>query len=214
MKLSDDEKESVQQNNHSEFSADEDPVEAYKRDFKRRRWEREKQAKERRLRNNHRNFKIARIIAIFILAFSVSLIIDSLWPSHIYYEKAEQGWQKRYGKGRGAALVSYIETKSFVMAVPAEIHLNYPYYDEQKEPLIIKASPFFNIPKSITVIIGEKEYHSNITDTVYYFIPFHWLLFASALFTVWRKKYSELNYALSFLPILILCIVVLRMMPN
>ena len=189
---------------------EEDPIEAYKREFKRKRWEREKLQKERRLRNEQSTFRIMRITSMPILLFAVVLVADSLLPANVYSEIAEEGWQKRFGRRGMKTYVSYMRTKSFVMAVPHEIHLNYPYYDN-KVPLTIEASPIFNIPERVTTKIGEQKYSGRVSDTVYYLVPFQYLLFLSALYTVWRKQYSKLNYYLSFVPLLILCLVILRM---
>jgi curved DNA-binding protein CbpA len=144
-----------------QYEQEEDPVEAYKREFKRKRWEKEKLEKERRLHNEKLVHRFLRFIAMPLLAIALSLLIDSLLPANVYSEKAEDGWQRRFGKGRGKTYVSYMRTHSFILAVPSQIHVNYPYYEKDKPPLIIEVSPVFNIPKQITVTLGESVYEFN-----------------------------------------------------
>jgi hypothetical protein len=206
-----DKKDSAPGNNLN-ASFEEDPVEAYKREFKRKRWEREKQERQRMLSFQQRIFKIVRRVTVPIMALACVLIVDSILPERVYHEEAEVGWQKRFGKGSNATYGSYMQTKSFVLAVPHELHLNYPYYDvDRKQPLAIEVSPIFGIPKRITVVIDGEEYRAKVLDTVYYFIPLHYLLFASALITLSQKRYSRFNYVLSFCPLILLCLILLKL---
>src|SRR5437868_1953461 len=79
---------------------DEDPVEAYKREFQRKRFEKEKDARERQIRADRNIFKIVHTITLPILAFAMFLIVDDLLPSNVYHEVAEMGWQESAGRGR------------------------------------------------------------------------------------------------------------------
>jgi hypothetical protein len=194
-------------------SHDEDPVEAYKREFQRKRFEKEKDARKRQIRAERKIFKFVHTITLPILAFAMFLIVDDLLPSNVYHEVAEMGWQESAGKGVRKVYTTYMQTASFVVAVPAELHLDYPYYEQHKEALTIRASSMLNIPQTIEVVINGNLYQTDALYTIYsMFIPLHYLLFISALFTVARKNYSKLNYSLCFLPALILCFVILKMM--
>lgn len=54
----------------------EDPIEAYKREFKRKRWEREKQEKEDELARKRAIYRVIRWIHIPALLFGVGLMLD------------------------------------------------------------------------------------------------------------------------------------------
>jgi DnaJ-domain-containing protein 1 len=188
---------------------EEDPVEAYKREFKRKRWEKEKREKEQKLQREKLVMKYLRFAAMPLLAFAILLVIDSLLPPHVYSEVADEGWQESTG-GKHRTLMSYMRTHSFKLTVPHSIHVNYPYFDDKKPPLIIEASPILAIPERIAVTMGNSKYQARVEDTVFYWIPFHYLLLISAAFTVWRKEHSWFTYVASGFPVIIFCLILLR----
>lgn len=190
---------------------EEDPVEAYKAEFKRKRWEEEQAAKARRIEYERQAHRIARYCAFPIVIFAFILLLDKYLPRDTYSEVAELGWQER-GAGKHPALYSYMQTKSFVFVVPHQAHLDYPYYDQNKPLIKIKTTPIFSIPVHASYTLGEYFYSFELTDNIHaLFIPLTWILFISALFTSIAREYNKLTYSLAFLPLLLLALVILKL---
>lgn len=148
-----------------------------------------------------------------MLAFAILIVSDSLLPSNTFYEVAEMGWQESYSRKGVRWYTSYMQTKSFEFAVPNQIHINYPYYDSNKEALMIKASPILNIPQMVSVRVGDAIYEAKIRYTIYSWpIPLHFLLLISAAFSVWKRAFTNVNYTLCFVPALVFCFIILKLM--
>jgi hypothetical protein len=194
-----------------EVYEEEDPVEAYKREFQRKRWEAARVAKARRIKAERWGQRMGRYCAFPILIFAFILLLDKYLPGPIYYEIAQVGWQER-GAGKHPPLYSYMQTKSFIFVVPHQAHLDYPYYDEDKPVLKINTTPIFNIPVHASYGLGEYVYSFELPDNIHMmFIPLTWMLFISALYTSLARKYSKLNYGLACLPLLLLAFALLKL---
>ena len=193
----------------------EDPIEAYKKEFKRKRWEKEQRAKERRIKREKNTYRVMRVVAFPILAFAFLLVLDDLLPPSVHQEIPIAGWQERLGSYRRhtrGELISYMQTPHFYMQVPHQLHLNYPYYDVDKPPVTIAATPIFDIPRSLSYIHNDVGVRYEVGGTIHSIpVQLPWLLLISSAFVVYRKEYSMLNYALCLLPLLILAIVLLAM---
>lgn len=194
---------------------EEDPIEAYKREFKRKRWEKEQAAKERRVKREMITYRVMGAVAFPMLAFALILVLDNVLPRRVYQEPGLAGWQERIGgyrRSRGV-LISYMETPHFFMQVPHELHVNYPYYDVDKPPLTIAATPIFDIARSVSYIHNDMGLRYEIGGTVHSNpAQLPWLLLISSAFVVYKNEYSMLNYALCFLPLLIFGFVLLVML--
>jgi hypothetical protein len=193
---------------------EEDPVEAYKREFQRKRWQKEQEAKKRRIEIERQTHRIGRYLACPIAVFAFVLLLDKYLPANIYNEVAEMGWQESIHQKRGPTIyISYMQTETFVFTVPADAHLNYPYYDTDKPPIKIDVTPIFNIPVHVSYTLGEYFYSFEIPETIHTMkIPLTWMLLLSSLFTILAKEYTMMTYSLAFLPMLLLAFVVLKMM--
>jgi len=197
----------------------EDPVEAYKREFKRRRWEKEKQKKEEAEAVaaywEPRIYKVVRILIFPVFAFAFLLVLDNMLPKAVYREVAESGYQVRGGQTRSTkgSLASYMRTSHFVLRVPHELHLDYPYYEESKPVLTIHVTSIFRIPRNIECILNDKLQYFEVPHTIHStFIALPWLLLTSSFVIVWNGKFSKLMYGLCFLPFLLLAIVLIIML--
>lgn len=192
-----------------------DPIEAYKREFKRKRWEKEQAAKARALSRQKITYKIVRILTFPTLAFAMLLVVDGLLPFIAHEEIPVAGWQEREGRIRRSRgeLISYLETPKFFLRVPHEFHLNYPYYDDVKPPVTIYTSRMFDVPLQGYSTFGGYHWRFEIPNTIHsHTVPIKWMLLLSSLFVVFRKKFSPLDYALCFLPALFLAGVIVVMM--
>ncbi len=193
---------------------EDDLRELYKRAYFRQRYQASLRKEEAKVRREKRIFPIARMMSIPILAFAILLMIDFYLPTRLFREVAEEGWQKlpkAYYKHSGYAndelMVSRMRTKSFEFIVPDEVHTNYNYYSH-KDTLYIATTPILRTVKNVSLTTDGALIRWDVQETIYTrFIPWHFLLLASSLFTVFRKNYSQLNYSLCFLPALILGVI-------
>lgn len=202
----------------------EDPREAYRREYinaKREEARKKKEETNRKLVKFEARMKVVYRVIWFltfpILAFALLLAIDRYVPQIEYREVAELGWQKRLGSNRlrptrRGELVSFMKTKHFVIAVPDEIHVNYDYYAPTKETLAISVSPIFDIPLTVSLNHNGAYHTTDIERTIFSNrFKVHYLLLITSLFMVFRKEYSELNFCLCFLSPLFFVIVLLIM---
>jgi hypothetical protein len=193
---------------------EEDPIEAYKREFKRKRWEKEQQAKARRLAREQTTYKIMRIVTFPIFFFAVVLVLDDFLPLHRFVETPITGWQERLsgGKYSKGELISRIQTENFIVRIPHKFHLAYPYYEENKPPIEIFVTPLFDIPRHIHCSLGRYYWRMKVPGTIHtqiFQVP--WLLLIISSFVVARKKFSFWNYVMCFLPALLLAFVIVVM---
>lgn len=181
---------------------EQDPVEAYNREFQRKRWEKEQAAEARKMQWERKAFRIARFLAYPIAVFAFVLVADRYLPRDLYHEVGVMGWQERGHAKRKPPLHSYMQTKSFAFAAPHEAHLNYPYYEADKPVITISVTPIFKVPLHATFTLKDRVYSFPLRD----FLPItiYWLLFISSMFTILRKEYSMLTYALCYVPIMLL----------
>jgi DnaJ-domain-containing protein 1 len=193
---------------------EEDPIEAYKREFQRKRWEKAQAEQAKRHAREITTYKVVRIVTFPIFFFAVILLLDDFLPRNAYDDIPIAGWQERlpgskYSRGE---LVSYMKTPNFYFRIPHSFHLAYPYYDEIKPPVKIFTTPLLNIPRHVYCSFDGYDWTMEVPGTIHtYVIPVRWLLLLSSLFVVVRRNYSRFNYALCFLPALILAFVIVIM---
>ena len=202
----------------------EDPREAYRREYINRKRE---EARKKKVETNRKLvkfeasmklvYKVIWFLTFPILAFALLPVIDRYLPQVEYHEVAESGWQKRLGgnrlrPSRRGELVSFMKTKHFIIAVPDEIHVNYDYYATTKETLVISVSPIFDIPSTVSLNHNGAYRTADIEKTIFSNrFKVHYLLLLTSLFMVFRKEYSELNFCLCFLSPLFFVIVLFIM---
>ena len=147
-------------------------------------------------------YKFLRLIAFPAFIFACLVILDRYLPQHEHNEVAIDGWQQQIGKGNsGRPLMSFMETKHFIIAVPHEMHLNYDYSANNREILKIKISPIFEIPTTVSVVQKDVRYSADINETIYTHAGrLHYILLLTSLFTIFRKDYSNVNFLLALIP--------------
>jgi hypothetical protein len=186
----------------------------YKRAYFRQRYQESVKKEEARVRREKQIFPIARLVSIPILVFALLLVGDYYLPSLDYREVAEEGSQKlpkmlykHSGYSNPDDVITRMKTPNFEFIVPDEVHTNYNYYGS-KDTLYITTTPILKTVKTVGINTNAGLIKWTAEGTIYTrFIPWHFMLLASALFTVIRKDYSQLNYSLCFLPALILGVV-------
>ena len=200
---------------YADVIEEEDPIEAYKREFKRKRWEKEQAARARAITRERVTYKVFRTLTFPILVFALLIVTDGFLPFIPHEEIPIAGWQERErgGKYSQGVLNSYLQTPGFYVRVPHEFHLNYPYYDDVKPPVTIYTSAIFDVPREVSSTFGGYHWKVEILNTVHnHYFPVKWMLLLSSLFVVIRKKFSLLDYAVCFLPALFLVGVIVIMM--
>jgi hypothetical protein len=190
-----------------EPEVEEDPVEAYKREFKRKRREEEKRKKEQRLKWEMLLYKSMRFVCFPIFAFAILLVVDDFLPRVTYNEVAERGWQERRSGSRRhqGPLSSYIHTQHFTLSVPDNVVLEYPFTDDKKPPLKISATPIFRVPRDVSYTLNYTDNYFGIYGTIHAIpLPIPWLLLINSLIVVLNKRHSTLLWPICFLPPMIL----------
>jgi hypothetical protein len=186
--------------------------EEYKRQFLQRKREEAARNIEKTKSDEQRKYKVARFMAMPILLFAFLLTVDEYLPAIHYNEMSDRGWQFTVGR-KYHELLTFMRTKSFILQVPEEVHLDYDY--DNPGIMDIATSPIFGIPREVKANTKHYEYTFEPEEEIYSgFFPVHWLLLLSAMFTVFRKKYSVMNYALGYMPLLLLGFEILLMLPH
>jgi hypothetical protein len=192
---------------------EEDPVEVYKREFKRKRWERDHARKVRIEQNRRTLHRYFRSLAYAAALFAVIVLFDKYMLGSSYTEPAEKGWQERGAgsrRGRGP-LYSYMETEHFIIGVPSQIHLIYPYHLDDKPSLTIDVSPIFQIPTYAVVVVNNNQYNFQVEDTIHAMSLLVWALLISSVATILLKNYSWYVYCFSYIPLFLALATFLKM---
>lgn len=196
--------------NPDEQTHEEDPIEVYKQEFKRRKAEERRLEGERKLRLKSIEFKILRWFSLPILLFGIFLLLDYWLPSKIYEEEAIRGWEETRGRRSFRTNMGFMETLTFAFDAPIEVEQQYDYEGIYKPMISIKATPFLKTVKSVSVTIENELWEWNPEQTIYNNVPFlPYLLTLSALFTWVRKEFTPTNYWLSLSPPLLLVVLIL-----
>ena len=190
----------------------EEELEEYKREFQRKRWEREQEKKAAHERQQHQLHRVAWYLAFPIFIFSLILVIDDLIPAKQLMEQVLRGWQERGVASRRhrGELKSFMQTTHYKIRVSHDVHLSYPYYQTNKPAIHLSITPIFNIPRFFS--IGAETKTCEVLATVHSIpIPFPWLLLVSCAITLLLKDFSKLAYAICFMPELLLGIIIVIM---
>ena len=134
-------------------------------------------------------------------------------PTKVFNETPILGRQQTiYQRRRPDVLVSYIETPNFFLRVPHALHLAYPYYEPNKPPFRIEATPVFDIPRRFAVTLNGIHWEYEVNGTIHgWYSPVVWLMLITSLFNVFNTEYSKRNFSLCFLPLMFLAIVLMLM---
>ena len=177
--------------------------EAYRMEYIRKKNLEARKAREKRERFKKGVFTFLKFIHACLLIWAIVLIIDYILPGKTLDEYATQGWQRQTRSKYGTHLRSYIQTPSFTVQVPHELHLRYEYYGD-KQLLTIRTSQLLTIP--LTVQIHESDQHVtyDVLGTVYTFGLWPALLLLLNTLFVLRSKYNFWSYIAAFTPIFII----------
>jgi curved DNA-binding protein CbpA len=197
----------------TEETETEDPVEVYKREFKRKRWEEERAEKIRKENKRANTHRIMRFVTMPILIFAVVLMADRWLPEKTIEEVAESGFPE-IDSTQGSFSqhsICYMSTAHFTFRVDNHFHASYPYYSVDKPALKIYYTPVFRIPRFVAVTVRGNYNYFEIRDNIHSSPSSAWLLLISSLFTVSYRKYTNSSYSLSFVPIFLFVTTLMRM---
>ncbi len=186
----------------------EDPREVYRREYIARKVEEGRQKRAEYERKIRVVYKLFRFISFVALTFALIIVTDRyVLPQREYHEVAERGWQMRMGRSHRSRgeLVSFMETKHFLIAVPHEIHVGYDYDATNKELLTIAVSPLFKIPSTVSMKKNGKYYSGDVKRNIFSnSLRLHYIMLVTSLFVVLRRDYSNINFTIALFPILLL----------
>jgi len=183
---------------------EEDPRDVYRREYIARKREEGRRRKAEYNRMVRTTYKALRYVSFFAFIFSSLIAIDSYLPPYEYHEVADKGWQERMGRRR-SDLVSFMQTRHFIIAVPHDIHIDYDYYATDKQMLTITVSPIFRIPSTVSVENKGKRYSGDIKQTIFSDNGgLHYIMLLTSLFVVLRKDYSNFNLSVAMFLALLL----------
>jgi curved DNA-binding protein CbpA len=189
---------------------EEDPREVYRREFLIKQKEKKKQEAAFKEKVDKIIFHTCRIVACGILLFSIGLIADDQLPKKKYTEPAEFGSQQYFARGNinrksavpaSSQLVSFMRTKTFVLPVPTDLHLNYNYNDTLNK-LSIEATYFSKKATQVSVTSNGKEYMWTLTTPYSFGAPY--LLFVISAIVVCKRKFTKSGYYFAFVPLFVL----------
>jgi hypothetical protein len=191
---------------------EEDPVEAHKREFLRKRWERKQQEEQDTIRRAELTHRIMRYLSFPVLIFSIVLFFDKYLPYKTFYETPEVGWQEAYRSSKHRSEYrSFMQTSSFVFEVPNKVHVDYPYYEKGKPAFEISVTRIFRFPIHIRFEVDNLKHSFDIPHLpVTTYFSWNWLLLVSAVFTVVVRKSTPLTYGMAFVPFVFLAVVLLH----
>jgi len=185
-----------------ELYLDEDPLEAYKREFKARKREERRLEAEKRLSEKKIEFKILWRINFLALFASTILILDYWLPGKIYKEEAVEIWQET----RAKVQMVFITTKHFAFDAPLELDSQYGL----STMLTIEATPILRTVKSVSATISKEYWSWEPEQTIYNNVPYLPYVILVGALVVWRRKdFNEVNYWLSLVPLLLCGLLIL-----
>jgi hypothetical protein len=168
---------------------EETPQEIYRREYLKRRHERERIEREEilgwQIKRDQVYQKIhwaLRMLAIPVALYGFMLVVDSFLPRKVYHEI---GW---YGDNQ------YMQTTTFLIEVPSEIYVKYDF--EKPVPLNISTTPIFKKLKEASFTIDNQHY---IWDISSWFRTFtEALLLICSFYVASEKEYTRKKYRLRF----------------
>jgi len=187
----------------------ENDYDAYREEYVRKFWEKKNKERAARQQRDNITYRVFRTLAFPIAFFAILLVSDEWLPLNTLTEPVINGWQRSVGKRHG--LISYMRTESFLLEVPHQAHLKYPYSDKGRPPLVIEVTPIFHVPLSAKYTTDGMQYSFEILNTIFnMFLPLRWTLLISSLYICYAKEYTKYSWSFVFLPtivFLIICVV-------
>jgi hypothetical protein len=179
---------------------EEDPREAYKREYLRQKREEAQAARETELRLFRRLYKVN--VAIAVLAFL--LVIDEFLPKLEYNEPVISEWVQERTVKRSKYYVHFMKTPHFTVAIPHDVHFDFRANPE----ITIEASPLFRIPTQIYHKGNEKGFKP-IRTLFSFAVPFPYILLCFSMMCVAFRRHSPFAFSLSFGPSIMLIVITL-----
>jgi hypothetical protein len=185
------------------YEYQEDPRTKQRREYAARRRAEIRRRKEEYFRIASNTYKVLRLMSWAGFALASLFVIDEHMPQVMYHEVAEKGWLD--DSRRTDESVSYMQTENFLIAVPSRIHVFYDYDAIDRQVLAIAVSPIFEVPSTVSLVNDGENVTAEIKRTIFSSqINAQYLLFFVSLFIVIRKRYSDTNLGLAFIPIFVM----------
>jgi len=191
-----------------EYVVEEDPSEVYRREYIQRKQSEKEDA--HRVNEEWRKgiFRIMRLLNFVILAVAIVQTIDYFLPGRIYEESSIREWSEQRGGGRHKYIACMIKTMHFTIRVPCSLYYGYHYNADDPQPLFIRETTVFKIPRTVSYEDGKKMITLTLPDTIYSFgltKPLFLLGVTIGILLIRRYNYSTFQFC--FMPVCVLFIV-------
>jgi curved DNA-binding protein CbpA len=174
----------------------EDPRETYRREYLRKRAEREKQEREERRIRREGISKKMRMVNLIILLFAITVVLDSPLPPSAHHQQYIRIWQKGLDESYiDRQFTSYIETPEFTITVPNDVYEKMG--KSQSRDVTIYTSPLYKSLKRARHEGSIWEFPDHFsTDGV----PFHYCLLIVSFMSLFKTTDVDEAFAFSFFP--------------
>jgi hypothetical protein len=184
---------------------EEDPVEAYKREYRRQKINEIQEEAGRKAQRQAQWYGVIRMLCYPIGIFSSLVIADFFLPVNTEIDYPIYGYQRTLNGKYGPTVLSYMKTNQYEFEVPSNVHLDYDYYAKEKKFVSLEFTPIFKTLRTIGVDHDEYVLVYSAPDSIYFpfFFPIPYILLALSAIVIWKKEYTITRYSMSFIPIVI-----------
>ncbi len=190
----------------------EDSADVYRREFKERKIREAQEASRRKTERQTATYWLLRKLCFPIALLAIVIIADDFLPVQTEKEYPQDGYQVTVHQKYSSRVHSYMQTDHYEFVVPNELHLNYDYNAEKKQPVYLQFTPIFKTLKYIG--IDRNEYRiTYYADSIYrpWYKPVPYILLFLCVFFIKRKEYTIYRYHLGFMPLVIALILLFIM---
>jgi hypothetical protein len=202
--------------NTPSYEVEEDPLEAYKREYKARKFREAREKKAARLRNQARVYWVGRMLSFPSALLSIIVILDFFLPSNVVHEMPLSGYQRVFHSKHGADVESHMKTANHDIVVPDEMHIDYDYYAVKKLPIYLEFTPLLKTLKRIGVDYEKYSIVYTAPKTPYnlYFFPLPFIILGISIIFIRKKEFSIHRYPFCLFPFVISIILFFRILAS
>ena len=182
---------------------EEDPVEAYKREYKRQKINESREKAGKKAERQAKVYTLIRTLCYPIGIFSILVIADFFLPVNAEIDYPVYGYQRTLHRKYSSTVLSYMKTSRNEFEVPSNVHLDYDYFAKEKKFVSLEFTPIFNTLRTIGVDHGQYVLVYPAPDSIYFplFFPVPYIMLVLSAIFIWKKEYTLSRYSLSFMPV-------------
>ncbi|MGC3948283.1 MAG: J domain-containing protein [Chryseolinea sp.] len=198
-----------------EYEFEEDPVEAYKRAYKARKFKEAKAKKAAWLRKAKGTYALGRFFSFPMALLSLIVILDFFLPTRIEYDYPTLGYQKVIHSKNSSYIESYMRTPRLDVEVPDVMHLNYDYEAKKKEPILLEYTSILSSLKRVGVRHGSYFVVYDAPTSPYahsFFFVLPYLILGLSIVYVVKKEYNPNLFPFCMFPLVMGIILLMKIM--